>query len=148
MACTLLALGLGIYLAIRFSDMLSEYAIQEFDVSTEFLPILSFAAIFIAVVIGVHFIGKGLEKIVNMAAMKLVNKLAGLVFSVLRTALVMSILLTIINAFDAQATVVPKELKKDSVLYEPLSDLAGKVVPAVKNSNWVEPWFQKVEEAV
>ena len=88
MACTLIALGLGIYLAIRFSDMLSAYAIKEYDLNTEFLPILSFSMIFIAVVIAVHFIGKGLEKIVNMVAMKLVNKLAGALFGLLRTALI------------------------------------------------------------
>lgn len=148
MACTLIALGLGIFLAIRFSDMLSAYAVKEFDLSTEFLPILSFSAIFIAVVIGVHFIGKGLEKIVNMVAMKLVNKLAGALFGLLRTALIMSVLLTIINAFDAQASIVPKDLKKDSMLYAPLSMLAGKIVPAVKNSEWVAPWVEDVENAI
>lgn len=145
MACTLIALGLGIYLAIRFSDMLSAYAIKEYDLNTEFLPILSFSMIFIAVVIAVHFIGKGLEKIVNMVAMKLVNKLAGALFGLLRTALIMSVLLTIINAFDAQAPIVPKDIKKDSLLYTPLSMLAGKIVPAVKNSDWVAPWIEEAD---
>lgn len=148
MACTLIALGLGIFLAIRFSDMLSSYAIKEFELSTEFLPILSFSVIFIVVVVAVHFIGKGLEKIVNMVAMKMVNKLAGALFGLLRTALIMSILLTIINAFDAQASIVPKDLRKDSILYAPLSMLAGKVVPAVKNSEWVAPWVEDVDAAI
>jgi len=97
------------------------------------------------VVIAVHFIGKGLEKIVNMVAMKLVNKLAGALFGLLRTALIMSVLLTIINAFDAQAPIVPKDIKKDSLLYTPLSMLAGKIVPAVKNSEWVAPWIEEVD---
>jgi len=147
MASTLLALGLGIFLAVRFSDALSEYAVSEFELSTEFLPILSFAAIFIVVVIGVHFIGKALEKVVNMAAMKLLNKLSGLLFGVLRTALILSVLLTVITAFDAHAPVLPEKWKKESLLYKPLSRFAGKIVPAVKNSNWVEPWFNKSKEA-
>jgi len=148
MACTLIALGLGIFLGIRFSDQLSAWAINESNLSTEFLPILSFSAIFIVVVIGVNFLGKGLEKVVNMAAMKLVNKLAGLLFSVLRMALILSVILMIINAFDAQVAIVPKKLKESSLLYVPISGLAAKVVPAVKNSEWVAPLFDQAQEAI
>lgn len=148
MACTFIALGLGIYAGITFSDMLSKWAVKEFDLSTEFLPILSFSALFIAVVIGVHFIGKGLEKVVNMAAMKLVNKLAGLIFSVLRMGLIISGILMIINAFDAHAAIVPKSAKENSLLYGPVSMLALKVIPAVKNSEWVAPLLDEAEEAI
>lgn len=147
MACTLIALGLGIYAGITFSDGLSDWAVKEFGLSTEFLPILSFAVIFIAVVVGVHFLGKGLEKVVNMAAMKLVNKLAGSVFSVLRMALIMSALLMVVNAFDTHAAIMPRSLKNESLLYKPISMFALKVIPAVKNSDWVIPLLEEeVEE--
>ena len=145
MATTFIALGLGIYAGIQFSDMLSVWAVKEFDLSTDFLPILSFSAIFIAVVVGVHFIGKGLEKVVNMVAMKLVNKLAGMLFSVLRMGLIISLVLLLINAFDQFASIVPKSTKENSLLFEPISQVALKVIPAVKNSKWVAPLLDQSE---
>jgi hypothetical protein len=44
------------------------------------------------------------------------------------------VLLVIVNSFDQKANIVPKDLKENSLLYQPLSDVSLKVIPALKNS--------------
>jgi membrane protein required for colicin V production len=75
-----------------------------------------------------------LEKAVNLVQLKLINKAMGALFGVAKIVLVISVLLVIVNSFDEKANIVPKDLKDNSLLYQPLSDVSFKVIPALKNS--------------
>ena len=94
----------------------------------------SFAITFILIVATVFVLGKMLEKAVNFVQLKLANKLTGAVFGIAKIVLVISVLLVIVNSFDQKANIVPKDLKANSLLYQPLSDVSLKVIPALKNS--------------
>ena len=75
-----------------------------------------------------------LEKAINLVQLKLVNKATGAVFGVAKIVLVISVLLVIVNSFDQKSNIVPKDLKENSLLYQPLSDVSLRVIPALKNS--------------
>lgn len=130
---SILAFVLGIWGAIHFSDYIAEYV--RVNINKKYEPVISFSILFVAIVAGVFIIGKMLEKVVNLAQLKLANKVAGAVFGVGKIILILSFLVIIINQYDAKFKFIPKEAKQDSLLYDPLMDLSKKVVPAVNNSD-------------
>ena len=128
----LIAFGLGIWGGIHFSDFVAELLSD--SIESKYVPLVSFAITCILIVATVFVLGKMLEKAINLIQLKLVNKVTGAVFGVAKIVLVISVLLVIVNSFDQKANIVPKDLKENSLLYQPLSDVSLKVIPALKNS--------------
>jgi membrane protein required for colicin V production len=129
---TLIAFGLGIWGGIHFSDFVA--ALFADSIESKYVPLASFTITFILIVSTVFVLGKMLEKAVNFAQLKFVNKATGAVFGIAKIVLIISVLLVIINSFDQKANIVPKDLKENSLLYQPLSDVSLMVIPALNNS--------------
>jgi membrane protein required for colicin V production len=130
---SLLALGLGVYGGLKFSDIAAGYISGNVD--TEYIPIVSFTITFVIIVLVVFVIGKLIEKIINMVALKFINKLAGAFFGALKVALIMSVLLTIIESYDQKIGFIPKETKETSLFYYPLLEVSDKVLPEIEKNN-------------
>ena len=129
MAASLAALVLGVWGAIRFSDLTANFLIEQFSWNTKYLTLISFALTFVGIVILVHFIARAMDKLVKAVALGFMNRLAGLLFGVLKTAFIISILLVIINSIDSRVPFIPQEHKENSILYQPLSRLAPAIFP-------------------
>ena len=121
---SLAALILGLYFAFTFSDFTAEQLKKHFDISPDYMAIVSFIVTFIVVVIAVVLVGKILHKFVNVLMLGFLNKAAGLVFGVLKGALYLSILMFLINYFDPGEHLLKKEYKEKSLLYRPVASLA------------------------
>jgi len=119
---SLLALILGIYAALYFSGYAANLLINNLDMGSKYIPVISFILTFIAVVVIVFFIGKILEKLVNMVALGFLNKLAGGFFGILKAAVVISIVLLIINHFNDD--LISQQRKKNSFLYGSIAWIA------------------------
>ena len=128
-AASLIALLIGIYGAYLFSGVTAEFLINNLNLETEYIGLVSFALTFIIIVIAVHLLAKLLKKIVSAISLGFADKIFGLIFSVAKWAFILSVLLGIINRFDSQEKIITKELKSNSLLYTPLSDFAPKVFP-------------------
>ncbi|MBI9054769.1 MAG: CvpA family protein [Bacteroidales bacterium] len=137
---TLAALLLGILGAVLFSDFTSDLIIKKFEVSGQYLPILSFAITFIVIVIAVHLLAKMLNKLIDAIALGIVNRLLGVLFSLLKTAFIVSVILVLINKADNKFSFIPNETKEDSLLYKPLSNFAPMIFPYLN--------FDKIKEKI
>jgi len=80
---SLIALVLGIWAAVHFSNFLETILVQHLHPSRTWLPILSFGLTFLIVVILVMILGKALEKLVDMVGMGLFNHIFGGIFGLL-----------------------------------------------------------------
>jgi len=129
---SILAFILGIWGGIHFSDYISDAVID--NVNSEYEPIISFTIIFVAIVVLVFILGKLLEKIINIAQLKIANKLGGAAFGVAKVVLMLSFLVIIIDRYDQQFSILPKKMKNESALYQPLCDISKMIVPAVQDS--------------
>jgi len=129
---TLIAFGLGIWGGIHFSDFIAGLLAD--SIESKYVPLVSFGVTFILIVAAVFVLGKMIEKAVNLVQLKLVNKVTGAAFGVAKVVLIMSVVLVIVNSFDQKAKIVPEDLKESSLLYQPLSNVSLKVIPALKNS--------------
>ncbi len=129
---SLIALGLGVWGAIHFSSYIAEIITGK--VEDKYIPLASFTVTFILIVAGVFVLGRILEKFINLIQLKLINKAAGAGFGALKILLIISVLLVIINSYDEQLNLIPNNLKVESSLYYPLSDLSKTVIPALKDN--------------
>ncbi|MBU8891136.1 MAG: CvpA family protein [Bacteroidales bacterium] len=142
---TLAALLLGILGAVLFSDFTSGLIIKNFDVTGQYLPILSFAVTFVVIVIAVHLFAKMLNKLIDAIALGIVNRLLGVLFSVLKIAFIVSIILVLINKADNKYNFIPDETKDNSFLYKPLSNFAPMIFPYL-NFDKIREKFEKEQD--
>ncbi len=135
---SLLALFAGIYSAIQFSNYAADFLKDELKIVSDYLPIISFAVTFLAVVIGVYFLGKAVQKVVHIASLEILNRIAGAVFSILKTTLIFCVLIFFLQAADQKMQIIPKEEKEKSMLYIPLLKLSVGILPAIKETQMYE----------
>ena len=140
------ALVLGVFGGIHFSNYASEALIKLWEMDTEYLPVISFAITFIVIVGAVFALAKVLEKVVNLMALKLVNKLAGGLFGLAKMGMILSVVLVILNSLDSGGKWVEPEEKEKSVLYEHVASLAPTIIPAIGSSDWYHPGSADDEE--
>ncbi len=149
MAASLAALVLGVWGAIKFSDLTASFLIQNLDLQGKYIALIAFAITFIGIVIGVHLLARAMDKLVKAVALGIVNRIAGLAFAVLRTAFLVSIILVIINSIDQRAPFIPDEHKENSLLYKPLSRFSPSIFPYLNfgdiRGRFNKPQIQEIE---
>ncbi|MDR3367149.1 MAG: CvpA family protein [Prevotellaceae bacterium] len=124
----LLSIVLGVYFAVKFSAILAKW-ITGFGVGTQAVAIISFALIFIVVLLLARLVAHLAQRIVRLAMLGWLNRLLGVIFSLVKTALIISITLFIINTIDRELRFMPSQQVGKSKLYAPLSALAPWVLP-------------------
>lgn len=129
----LIALFLGLYCAFHFSGFVTSFIMRWIDDHQKAVNIISFAITFIAVVIGVGFVGKIGEKLVKIITLGLLNRIIGLLFSVIKTLLILCIAVWLLQALDHHWPFLPQDDCQQSSLFEPLSKIASSIFPYIKN---------------
>ena len=124
---TLIALILGVYGAIHFSDFTAEVIQDTFDYESQYMEYISFIVTFIVIVIGVNLIGRVIDKVVEAVALGFVNRLLGLAFGLLKGILILSIVVHLLNYVNDKFNFISQEKKKESLLYEPMTDISDKI---------------------
>jgi len=131
------ALIAGIYVAANFSEITAEKLKLWFEIEGSWLGYVSFIVTFVAVVFGVYALAKVVEKAVNMVALKLVNKLAGLLFGTLKVALIISIILNLFGWIDRYIPVLSKSEPNKSLLFSPIQSIAPTILPVLMETEWL-----------
>ena len=126
---SLAALILGIFGAIKFSGLTADFLVEQFDLTTQYLSLIAFAITFVCIVIVVHLLARFLDKLVKAIALGFINRLAGIVFGVVKIAFILSIVLVILDAVNQKANFVPKEKLEKSLLYGPVFNFAPAIFP-------------------
>lgn len=152
---SLAALILGIWGAIEFSYITTNFLVENFNLETDYLSIISFIITFIVIVILVHIVGSAVNKFIEAAMLGFINKLAGLAFGILRSALILSIVLIVFEKIDEDVEILSKEAKTESKLYEPIRNFAPSLFPFINiwdesdgNNKEDENIFDRVKKAV
>lgn len=128
---SLAALVLGIWGAIKFSYITSEFLVENFNLQTQYLNLISFAVTFVVIVILVHIVGNTITKMMDVVMLGFVNKLAGLVFGIVKSALILSIILVVFDKIDEDVHILPEKAKDSSRMYEPIRSFAPSIFPFI-----------------
>ncbi len=129
---SLVALGFGIWGGIHFSDLIGDL-LQE-KIQSKYVSLTAFVITFAVIVMTIYFLGKMLEKLVNLVQMKFLNKLAGVFFGIGKVALVISVLVMIINSYDKNNNMLPKQTKDSSLLYHSVEQISLNMIPPIEQS--------------
>jgi len=128
-AAGLAGLLLGIWGAIHFSDYTAGLLKEHLSITTQFMPLIAFAITFLVVVVAVHFVGKLVEGVINLAFLGIANKILGVVFGVLKSALILSIILLLLGKVGHRIKIIPDDFGEKSLLYGPVERLAPAIFP-------------------
>jgi len=128
---SLAALVLGIWGAIEFSYVTSDFLVENLNIQSDHLGIISFIITFIVIIILVHIVGNVINKMVETMMMGFINKLAGLVFGVLKAALILSIILLVFDFIDEDVKILSEKAKSESRMYEPIRNFAPSILPFI-----------------
>jgi membrane protein required for colicin V production len=140
---SLLALIFGVFCAIYFPEHAQQLIETNFQVEAKWIPIIAFSATFIVVVILVNLVGKLIEKLVDILALGFFNKLGGLAFGVFKTLLILSFLVFIFEGINKKWQLVDEDQKQKSILYLPLSNFSGWVIPLLTDAEWVKGYLSE-----
>lgn len=124
---------IGIWASSRFTEVVSEWLGKYITVSDQVMKVVAFALIFIAVFLVLAAVGKLLEGMFKMVTLGWLNRLAGLVFALLKTSLILGILIMVFTSLNDTFDLVSEATLNESVLYPPLKEAAFKIFPYIKD---------------
>jgi membrane protein required for colicin V production len=147
---SLAALILGIWGAIRFSTFTAEKLYDYFDMTGKYVGLISFLITFGIIVIIIHFIGLLVDKLMKAVALGFINRLLGIAFGLFKSVLIMSVIFVVFNVIDARRPFLPKEKIEQSMLYNPISDIAPAIFPVIGEGGFYQSFerFKKKPQEV
>lgn len=137
---SLLSLILGIYIAIKFSDVIKAILSGWVHWNPYTIQVIAFILTFIIVVIGIYWLGKFLTNIADFAFLGWINSLGGGFFRVLKTVLIISVFLTIFEKMNYHNYLAKKETLDKSIFFNPIQKVAGFIFPSI------EKWYDKARK--
>ncbi|MCV6631267.1 MAG: CvpA family protein [Flavobacteriaceae bacterium] len=124
---SLIALIAGIYGAIHFSYIAGDHLKTKLDWSENYINLVAFVATFAMILLAVSFLGKILTKIVDMAALGTLNRIAGAAFGALKIGVILGAVLIFFHKTNNKIGFVSEDRIETSILYKPVKDLGGMV---------------------
>ena len=122
---TLLSLILAVIGGFHFLHWGMSVLTDNFQLSGRFLPFLAFILIFAGIVAIMNAIGQALKKIIHMAFLGGVDRIAGAVLGAIKFVFLFSILIWVFQVFGVE---LPEHLQDDSFLYTYVVALAPATV--------------------
>jgi len=132
---SLVALALGVYGAIHFSYFAANFLKDKVDWTEKYIQIVAFASTFIIIVLLISLTGKLLTKIADVAALGILNKIAGAAFGAAKLALILSVILIVFSKLNRTLPFVSEEGLQSSMLYNPVKNLAPTLFPSILNKD-------------
>lgn len=132
-AISIVSIIAGIWASSRFADIVTDWVAQYITASEQILKIVAFAIILIAAFLILGMLGRLLEKLLDFIFLGWANKLLGTIFSLLKAFLILGLIALIINSICASLNCMAPEVFNTSVLYQTISESAGKIFPYIKD---------------
>lgn len=131
-AAAILAVIVAVWFSFKFSTLASAQISQWLEVEGEVLEVIAFALIFLAVAIGIHFIGRLLKAGFKFIMLGWLDKLLGVVFAIVKAGLIVGLVIFTVSSLNARFSFLNETLVAESVLYTPLKNLVWSIFPYLK----------------
>lgn len=118
------AVIIGLAAAIKLSTVAADYIGQAIKVSDKWLPVISFAVVFIVVVLLIRLGANMIQKTVEISMLGWVNRLGGILLYVAIYVIVYSVILF----YAEQINLLQEETIQKSVTYSYIQPLGPKVI--------------------
>lgn len=132
---SLVSILLGILIAIKFSYLTKHYLENHGFADNKWMEVIAFGVTFLGVIIGVSVLAKFFTSVADFANLGWANKFLGAVFGLLKTVLILSILLNLLQKINLDYTFVSKKTIDSSKLHRPVQKVSRMIYPAIQE------WF-------
>lgn len=149
---TIVALVLGIWAAVSFSDALTPFIEEYTSVAPEHQKIVAFAGTFILVLIACYFVTRIILKFFQAIKLAWLDKLMGVLFGATKYLVVISMIFFLVNSLIKTYSTKPIEVVETSIFFKPLAEgaeaiIGGKLnVPQIEKPTIFEPLKQQNDE--
>lgn len=130
---SLVALGLGIYGSLMFSDFTAGYLHKTFEWDKLATSKIAFAVNFIVIVVGVIFLAKALTGFADLVALGWINTIGGALFGLIKAVVITSFIVIAIEYADKKQSFIKHELKEQSLLYYPIHSASAFLMPLLNS---------------
>lgn len=138
------SLIIGIFVAIKFSHIVRFSLEDLIKMNPKYIEIIAFAITFLLVVISIHLLAKFFTSITNFASLGWLNKLGGAVFSIFKTILMLSMLISLFQKININHILVKGETLNNSIFYNPIQGVSKFMYPSLEK--WYEEFKEKAKE--
>ncbi len=132
---TMLALFVGLYAGIHFSDAVAVFLKTLFSWNSPYLPVISFTIVFLGLGAMIYFAGKAIERVLKVVNLSPLNKLFGSLFGFMKALYFVSVGIVLLESYDEKGKFIPEEKKQKSYLYVPVKNVATFTVPGMEGSH-------------
>lgn len=126
------ALILSIWASFKFSTPVCDWLAGFIKAEGTLLKVIAFAVIFIAIFLAATLLCKLLEKVLKLVMLGWLNKLLGIVFALLKYAIILGLLIVLFNTLNVKFHLVKEEWFEGAKVYEALKNAAYVVFPYLK----------------
>ena len=128
----LIAFFLSVWMAFRFSSLAADWLRPRLEVPETVLNVVAFIAILVVVSVGMILLGKLISKFIKVVMLGWLDKLLGVLFGFICTALILGVLIVSFDALNTRFAIVAAEKLDASVLYTSLRAIAWFLFPYLK----------------
>ena len=129
---SLASIFIGAWLAVKFSSLVSTWLMKYIELDPKIIKVISFAVIVILAVLLLYWIGQLVSKVIKIATLGWLDKLLGIVFAILKVALVLGLLIMLFEGVNGKLGLVKADTLDDSALYCAIRDFGQTVLPFLK----------------
>jgi membrane protein required for colicin V production len=137
---SLISFIIGIYVAIKFSYVISGFLAKNVSWSSKTVQISAFIITLLLVIIAIRLLAKALTGVADFAFLGWANNLAGAIFSTIKTALLAGIVLSLFQKANINDMLISKETQENSLLFTPCVKTSEVVLPILTD------WFVDLKE--
>lgn len=138
------SLVIGIFVAIKFSHLVRLALEDSIKTNPKYIEIIAFAITFLLVVIGIYLLAKFFTGLFSFASLGWLNKLGGAVFSMLKTILMLSVVISLFQKININNVLVKEETLNNSVFYNPIQEVSKMMYPSLEK--WYDDFKEKAKE--
>ena len=135
----LAAILLAAWAAFHFSTVMGEWLSQYITLEKSILNVISFILIIIVTAVVLNLVGALITKALKAVSLGFVNRLLGLVFAILKVAVILGLVILLFETLNSTLHIVKPEATADAVVYNALKEAAEKVFPILKTFVTGEP---------
>ena len=138
-AFALVAFLVGIYGAFLLSDYVGSLLADVINVSKEWMSVISFIVVFVALAFLINWIGGRLSDLIASLKLGFVDKIGGFVFGIAKGFLLVGVLIMLLDFFGIK-DVLKEDVREKSKLYQSSEKVAA----------WIyenkEGWIKSIDE--
>ncbi len=128
----IVSLILGVWMSARFANVVGNWIGQYIQGSEQVLRLVAFTLIFIVVIAALTLLGKALEGVIKLIMLGWLNRLLGVLFSLLKAGLIVGLVIMAFCSLNDTFHFVSEEYLGSSAIFPPLKKLAYNVFPYLK----------------